>query len=203
MAGGRPLKPLEVSGPTMEELQSLSRSRTLPAGLVRRGRIVLLCAERLANKAVAEEVGTSRQTVGQWRERFRTQGLMSLYDERRPGRPRSIEGDEILELVQKTLETEPPDGSTHWSCRSMAYATGLSKSTVHRVWKAFGLQPQRQKHFKRSTDPFFAEKVYDIVGLYLNPPEHTMVLCVERRARPTRSNERSPCSRWGLATPKA
>ena len=102
------------------------------------------------------------------------QGLMGLYYERRPGKPRSIEDDEIMVLLQRTLETEPPDGSTHWSCRSMADAAGVSKSTVHRVWRAFNIQPHRQKHFKLSTDPFFAGKVRDIVGLYLNPPDNAM-----------------------------
>ena len=133
MSRGRPLKALEVSQGAREELESLVRSRSLPAGLVRRAEIVLLCAGGMDNKAVAERVRTSRQTVGKWRERFRTQGLMGLYDERRPGKPRSIEDDEIMVLLSKTLETEPPDGGTHWSCRSMADATGISKSTVHRV----------------------------------------------------------------------
>ena len=134
MDRGRPLKPLEVSGSTREELESLSRSLSLAAGLVSRAKIVLLCADGFDNKAVAEEVGTSRQTVGKWRERFRTQGL-GLYDERRPGKPRSIEDDEVMVLLRKTLDTEPADGSTHWSCRSMADTTGVSKSTVHRVGK--------------------------------------------------------------------
>ena len=147
MDRGRPLKPLEVSGSTREELESLSRSLSLAAGLVSRAKIVLLCADGFDNKAVAEEVGTSRQTVGKWRERFRTQGLMGLYDERRPGKPRSIEDDEVMVLLRKTLDTEPADGSTHWSCRSMADTTGVSKSTVHRVWKAFNIQPHR-KHFR-------------------------------------------------------
>ena len=132
MDRGRPLKPLEVSGSTREELESLSRSLSLAAGLVSRAKIVLLCADGFDNKAVAEEVGTSRQTVGKWRERFRTQGLMGLYDEHRPGKPRSIEDDEVMVLLRKTLDTEPADGSTHWSCRSMADTTGVSKSTVHR-----------------------------------------------------------------------
>ena len=198
MAMGRPLKPLEVSEATHEELESIARSRSLPAGLVSRARIVLLCGEGLDNKTVAEAVGTSRQTVGKWRERFRTQGLMGLYDERRPGKPRSIEDEEIMELVQKTLDTAPPDGSTHWSCRSMAEATGLSKSTVHRVWKAFGLQPHRQKHFKLSTDPFFAEKVHDIIGLYLNPPDHAMVLCVDEKSQTQALERTQPMLPLGL-----
>ena len=195
---GRPLKPLEVSGSTREELESLSRSLSLAAGLVSRAKIVLLCADGFDNKAVAEEVGTSRQTVGKWRERFRTQGLMGLYDERRPGKPRSIEDDEVMVLLRKTLDTEPADGSTHWSCRSMADTTGVSKSTVHRVWKAFNIQPHRQKHFKLSTDPFFVEKVHDIVGLYLNPPDNAMVLCVDEKGQTQALERTQPLLPLGL-----
>jgi putative transposase len=198
MDRGRPLKPLEVSGSTREELESLSRSLSLAAGLVSRAKIVLLCADGFDNKAVAEEVGTSRQTVGKWRERFRTQGLMGLYDERRPGKPRSIEDDEVMVLLRKTLDTEPADGSTHWSCRSMADTTGVSKSTVHRVWKAFNIQPHRQKHFKLSTDPFFVEKVHDIVGLYLNPPDNAMVLCVDEKGQTQALERTQPLLPLGL-----
>ena len=198
MDRGRPLKPLEVSGSTREELESLSRSLSLAAGLVSRAKIVLLCADGFDNKAVAEEVGTSRQTVGKWRERFRTQGLMGLYDERRPGKPRSIEDDEVMVLLRKTLDTEPADGSTHWSCRSMADTTGVSKSTVHRVWKAFNIQPHRQKHFKLSTDPFFVEKVHDIVGLYLNPPDNAMVLYVDEKGQTQALERTQPLLPLGL-----
>ena len=198
MDRGRPLKPLEVSGSTREELESLSRSLSLAAGLVSRAKIVLLCADGFDNKAVAEEVGTSRQTVGKWRERFRTQGLMGLYDERRPGKPRSIEDDEVMVLLRKTLDTEPADGSTHWSCRSMADTTGVSKSTVHRVWKAFNIQPHRQKHFKLSTDPFFVEKVHDIVGLYLNPPDNAMVICVDEKGQTQALERTQPLLPLGL-----
>ena len=197
MDRGRPLKPLEVSGSTREELESLSRSLSLAAGLVSRAKIVLLCADGFDNKAVAEEVGTSRQ-VGKWRERFRTQGLMGLYDERRPGKPRSIEDDEVMVLLRRTLDTEPPDGSTHWSCRSMADTTAVSKSTVHRVWKAFNIQPHRQKHFKLSTDPFFVEKVHDIVGLYLNPPDNAMVLCVDEKGQTQALERTQPLLPLGL-----
>jgi len=192
------LKPLEVSSGAREELESLVRSRSLPAGLVGRARIVLLSADGLDNKAVAEEVRTSRQTVGKWRERFRAQGLMGLYDERRPGKPRSIEDDEVMMLVRKTLETEPADESTHWSCRSMAAETGLSKSTVHRVWNAFNIQPHRQKNFKLSTDPFFVEKVRDIVGLYLNPPENALVLCVDEKSQTQALERTQPLLPLGL-----
>ena len=198
MPRGRPLKPLEVSSGARAELESLVRSRSLPAGLVRRARIVLLSADGLDNKAIAEQVHTSRQTVGKWRERFRTQGLMGLYDERRPGKPRSIPDDEVMALIQRTLDTKPADGSTHWSCRSMADATALSKSTVHRVWAAFSIQPHRQKNFKLSNDPFFVEKVHDIVGLYLNPPEHAMVLCVDEKSQTQALERTQPLLPLGL-----
>jgi len=192
------LKPLDLSPHAREELESLTRSRSLPAGLVGRAQIVLLCADGLDNSTVARRVGTSRPTVGKWRERFRTEGLMGLYDERRPGKPRSIEEDEIMMLLKKTLDTEPPDGSTHWSCRSMAKATSLSKSTVQRVWSAFNLQPHRQKHFKLSTDPFFVEKVIDIVGLYLDPPQHAMVLCVDEKSQTQALERTQPLLPLGL-----
>ncbi len=190
MSRGRPLKPLEVGRGAREELESLARSRSLPAGLVRRAEIVLLCADGLDNKTVAERARVSRRTVGKWRERFRTRGLAGLYDERRPGRPRSIEDDALMTLLHGTLETRPPGGGTHWTCRSMADATGVSKSTVQRLWTAFNIQPHGRKHFKLSTDPFFAEKVRDIGGLYLNPPDHAMVLCVDEKSQ-TRALERT------------
>lgn len=194
----RPLQTLEVSPQARKELESLARSRSLPAGLVQRARIVLRCDDGLTNRQVAEELATSRQTVGKWRERFRTQGLMGLYDERRPGRPRSIEEEQIMELLHKTLHTQPEDGSTHWSVRSMAEETGLSKSTIQRTWAAFSLQPHRQKTFKLSTDPFFAEKVIDIVGLYLDPPEHAMVLCVDEKSQTQALERTQPLLPLGL-----
>ncbi len=203
MTRGRPLKPLALSQDTREELASLARSRSLPAGLVRRAEIVLLCAQGLDNTTVAERVRVSRQTVGRWRERFRTQDLMGLYDEHRPGRPRSLSDDTLMTLLRKTLETSPPDGRTHWTCRSMAEATGVSKSTVQRVWTAFHLQPHRQKHFQLSTDPFFVEKVRDIVGLYLNPPDHALVLCVDEKSQIQAPGAPSPSCPSDSATSKA
>ncbi len=155
MGQGRPLQPLALGPEVQAELTSLARSRTLPHDLVRRAKIVLLCAEGVSNTVVAEQLGVTRPTVGTWRERFRRQGLMGLYDERRPGRPRTIEDERITRLIRKTLKTRPKDGSTQWSCRTIAAEAHLSKSTVQRVWSAFGLQPHRQKHFKLSTDPFF------------------------------------------------
>lgn len=198
MPRGRPLQPLDLGATAREELESLVRSRTLPAGLVRRAEIVLRCADGVDNGTVAVELGTSRQTVGKWRARFRDQGLMGLYDERRPGKPRTIADDDIMALLRRTLDTKPPDGSTEWSCRAMADTTGLSKSTVQRAWSTFGIQPHRQKHFKLSTDPFFVEKVHDIVGLYLNPPDHAMVLCVDEKSQTQALERTQPLLPLGL-----
>ena len=124
----------------------------------------------------------SRQTVAKWRGRFVSRGLEGLYDEYRSGRPRSIDDERIAELVNSTLKSKP-QGATQWSCRGMAETTGLSKSTVQRVWSAFGLQPHRQESFKLSTDAFFIEKLRDIVGLYLNPPQNALVLCVDEKSQ--------------------
>lgn len=198
MARGRPLQPLTITPAARTELESLARSRSLPHGLVRRAEIVLLCADGVSNEVVAEMLGTTRTTVGKWRERFRRQGLMGLYDERRPGRPRTITDDEITALLRATLQTRPKDGSTQWSCRALAAELAVSKSTVQRVWSAFGVQPHRQKHFKLSTDPFFAEKVRDIVGLYLNPPEHALVLCVDEKSQTQALERTQPLLPMGL-----
>lgn len=179
---GRPATAIMLTSTTEAELQSLARSRSLPSALVERARIVLACAEGKANKAIAAQMNLTQATVSKWRNRFAHQGLMGLYDEPRSGAPRSISDERVAELIRRTLQTKPPN-ATHWSCRAMADATGLSKSTVQRIWHTFGLQPHRQKHFKISTDPFFVEKVRDIVGLYLNPPENALVLCVDEKSQ--------------------
>jgi putative transposase len=198
MARGRQLHPLEVSPTTRAELESLAHSRTLSHALVFRAEIVLLSADGLSNDVIAAMVGTTRATVGKWRERFRRHGLLGLYDERRPGRPRTIEDERIHALLRTTLKRRPQDGSTHWSCRSMAAATGLSKSTVQRVWSAFDLRPHRQQHFTLSSDPFFAEKVRDIVGLYLAPPTHAVVLCVDEKSQIQALDRTQPVLPMGL-----
>ncbi len=182
MARGRPLQPLNISDEVRDQLQSLSGSRSMPHALVRRAKIVLLSDGGLTNQEIAERVGLSRASVGKWRRRFCEQGLMGLYDELRPGGPRSVSDEEISSLIYKTLKKKPKS-ATHWTCRAMADETGLSKSTVQRVWRAFGLQPHRQKHFKLSNDPFFVETVRDIVGLYLNPPDNAMVLCIDEKSQ--------------------
>jgi len=164
------------------ELESLTRRRKTGQALALRARIVLVAAEGGDNRQIAERLNVFRGTVGKWRERFARHRLEGLYDEPRPGAPRQIGDDEIAETVRRTLETRPP-GATHWSLRSMAEAVGHAPSTIHRIWKAFGLQPHRSETFKLSSDPLFVEKVRDIVGLYLDPPDRAMVLCVDEKSQ--------------------
>ncbi len=164
------------------ELRSFAGSRSLSHSLVQRAKIVLAASEGLTNIQIAQQVGLSRVSVSKWRNRYAREGLPGIYDQMRSGRPRTLPDDKIMEVVSSTLSSKPAQG-THWSTRSMAANSGVSKSTVQRVWKAFGLQPHRQKHFKLSTDPFFVEKVRDITGLYLNPPENAMVLCVDEKSQ--------------------
>ena len=182
MAMGRPKAVLVLSAEQRAQLESMASSRSLPAGLVTRVRIVLLSAAGKMNQEIARQLGLTNATVGKWRRRFVEQGVAGLHDELRPGRPRPISDERVARLVRKTLETKPQDG-THWSIRQMAEQTRISKSTVHRIWQIFGLEPHRQRHFKLSTDPFFVEKVRDIVGLYLNPPENAVVLCVDEKSQ--------------------
>ena len=164
------------------DLESRVRRRKSSHGTARRARIVLLAADGLSNTAIAEKLGVSRLTVGTWRRRFSERRLEGLDDEPRPGAPRKIGDDKIVEVVTRTLETVPQD-ATHWSRRSMARATGLSATTVHRIWGAFGLQPHRVESFKLSSDPLFVDKVRDIIGLYLDPPERALVLCVDEKSQ--------------------
>jgi len=182
MARGRVAVAIDLSAAERREIEDLARRRRTAQGLARRARIVLLAAEGLENKMIAAELGATEDTVGKWRRRFAERRLEGLYDEPRPGAPRRIGDDAIAETVRRTLE-ETPAEATHWSLRSMARASGYAPSTVHRIWKAFGLQPHRSETFKLSSDPFFVEKVRDIVGLYLNPPERALVLCVDEKSQ--------------------
>lgn len=197
MRRGRPKKPIVLSDEERQQLNTIVNSRSLRHGLVRRARIVLLSAEGDICHNIAEAVGVSRQTVSKWHNRYLQQGLSSLHDELRPGRPRSISDEEVAMIVQKTLETKPQDG-THWTVRAVARDTQLSPPTVHRIWRAFGLQLHRQRHFKLSTDPFFVEKVRDIVGLYLNPPDKAMVLCVDEKSQIQALDRTQPLLPMGL-----
>ena len=164
------------------ELEGLARRRRTAQGLARRARIVLMAADGHENKLISQQLGADQNTVGKWRRRFAERRVDGLLDEPRPGAPRQIGDDDIAETIRLTLETTPPD-ATHWSLRSMARATGYAPSTIHRIWHAFGLQPHRSESFKLSTDPFFVEKVRDIVGLYLAPPERALILCVDEKSQ--------------------
>jgi transposase len=151
--------------------------------LALRSQIVLECANGRSNKEVAARLSVSAATVGKWRRRFLADRLDGLVDEPRSGRPRTVGDERVEDVIVKTLETAPPDGGTHWSTRQMAAKTGLSQSTISRVWRAFGLQPHRVEHWKLSKDPLFVEKVKDIVGLYMDPPERAIVLCVDEKSQ--------------------
>jgi transposase len=165
-----------------DRLQSLAhRARSQPL-LARRARVVLACAEGLDNQAVARKLRCSVGMVGKWHRRFLQARLEGLYDEPRPGAPRKVTDQEVEQVIIQTLETTPR-GETHWSTRGLAKATGLSRMTISRIWHAFGLQPHRNDTFKLSPDPQLIEKVRDIVGLYMNPPDHALVLCVDEKSQ--------------------
>jgi putative transposase len=182
MRTGRPKIALAVRDEERAQLLSIVRSRSLPAALTQRARIVLACEREPNNKAVGADLGVGAHTVGKWRNRFITDRLEGLYDELRSGRPRTVEDEAVAELVTKTLASKPKS-DTHWSVRAMATETGLSKSTVHRFFQLFGLQPHRTRSFKLSTDPFFVEKLRDVVGLYLDPPDKALVLCADEKSQ--------------------
>lgn len=159
-----------------------SRRAKSAQALALRSRIVLACAEGLDNKSVAARLGCAAATVGKWRARFVELRLDGLADEPRPGRPASISAEQVEDVVVATLESTPKN-ATHWSRAKMAERTGLSRSTIGRIWKAFELKPHREEGFKLSNDPLFVEKVYDVVGLYLDPPESAVVLCVDEKSQ--------------------
>ncbi|MGY2844394.1 transposase [Bradyrhizobium sp. USDA 4509] len=179
---GRRFAPPELDEVERAELTSLASRRSTAQALALRARIVLACAEGEQSKVVAARLAVDPDTVGKWRRRFSEHRLEGLWDEPRSGTPRTIEDARIEAVIVRTLETEPP-GATHWSSRSMARASGLSVSTVQRIWRAFGLQPHRLETFKLSTDPDFVAKVRDIVGLYVAPPERAIVLCVDEKSQ--------------------
>jgi len=173
------------------ELEGWARRRTSAAGLAMRSRIVLAAAEGESNTVLAQRLGLSISTVRRWRNRFVVDRCDGLLDEPRPGRPRLVGDEQIKELITTTLENAPPD-ATHWSTRAMAEHLGLSQSMVSRVWRAFGLAPHKQDSWKLSKDPLFVEKVRDVVGLYLNPPERAVVLCVDEKTQIQALNRTAP-----------
>jgi len=197
MKTGRPKQPLTLTDEARQDLETLVSSRSMPHGLVQRARIVLLAARGETNKAIAKKMGLTKPTVGTWRQRYIDDGLKGLHDELKPGRPRTISDERVATVIRKTLESKP-HGGTHWAVRPMAESTRMSKSTVHRIWTAFGLQAQRRKSFKFSTDPFFVEKVRDIVGLYLSPPDKAVVLAVDEKSQIQALDRTQPMLPMGL-----
>jgi len=183
MPRGRPRKTeIELSKADREQLRVIAQSRSLPHGIVRRAEIILLSAQGESNSAIAERLALSVPTIGHWRKRFLELGIAGLYGEERPGRPRTHDDDRVAALINTVLQSKPCN-ATQWSVRAVADKTGISKSTVHRFFNLFGLQPHRTRSFKLSTDPFFVDKVRDIVGLYLNPPDKALVLCVDEKSQ--------------------
>jgi putative transposase len=183
MRTGRPKAELELSAAERAQLESFVRSRSLPAALGVRARIVLRSADGEDNKSIAAKLKVHKATVGKWRASFIKHRVAGLYDGVRPGAARTIDDEKVAQLIKKTLHTKPADGSTHWSVRAAAAETGISKSSVQRYFQLFGLQPHRSESFKLSTDPFFVEKLRDVVGLYLSPPDNALVLCVDEKSQ--------------------
>jgi transposase len=173
---------IELSDDERARLEAWSRRRTTAQALALRSRIVLAAADGLPNGEIAERERVSRPTITKWRNRFAERRLEGLLDEPRPGRPRTVTDEQVESIVTTTLESAPKH-ATHWSTRSLATELGVTQNAVWRTWQAFGLQPHRQEKFKLSADPQFVEKVYDICGLYLNPPERAVVLCIDEKSQ--------------------
>jgi transposase len=180
---GRPTARIVLSDVERETLERWARRRTTQQALALRCRIVLAAAEGTTNQQIAAKLGCNQVTVGKWRNRFAVKRLDGLLDEPRPGQPRKITDEVVEQVIVATLEESPPDGSTQWSTRSMAAKVGLNQTAVSRIWRTFGLKPHRIEDFKLSTDPQFIDKVRDVVGLYLNPPDAAVVLCVDEKTQ--------------------
>jgi transposase len=180
---GPKLASLELTEPERQALQGLTRRAKTAQALAVRARIVLACADGLSNSEVSRELGVSLPTVGKWRKRFVAERLGGLGDEPRPGQPRKITDAQVEAVIVKTLEEAPVNNDSHWSTRSMARAVGLNQTAVSRIWRAFGLKPHLVDSWKLSTDPLFIDKVRDIVGLYLAPPDGAMVLAVDEKSQ--------------------
>lgn len=179
---GRPLESLYVSREDQEQLRAWAKRPKTAQALAMRSRIVLLSGEGKSNTEIAGMLSTSKQTVGKWRQRYIAQGLDGLLDEPRPGTPRKLSDKDVERVLTLTLESRPP-AATHWSTREMAKVSGFSRASIHRIWQAFSLAPHRTEAFKLSKDPLFIDKVRDIVGLYLAPPERALVLCVDEKSQ--------------------
>ena len=187
------LEPLVLSGEERQVLEGWARRRKTSQALALRSRIVLACADGGSVTAVAADLKVSRDTVRKWRGRFQVSRLEGLGDDPRPGAPRKITDQQVEMVITKTLEERGPGEDTHWSTRSMAAATGMSQSAVSRIWRAFGLKPHLVQTWKLSADPQFIEKVRDVVGLYLNPPDKALVLAVDEKSQIQALDRTAPC----------
>ncbi|WP_457661061.1 IS630 family transposase [Sinorhizobium medicae] len=179
---GRVADEIVLSAEERVFLEAQVRRHKAARSLSDRCRMILLCAEGLQSKEVGAKLGVHEHTVGKWRRRFVKDRIEGLTDEYRPGRPRTVSDAQVAEVIERTLNSTPKD-ATHWSIRSMSAEMGLSHTTIRRIWAAFGLQPHRSETFKLSTDPLFVDKVHDIVGLYLSPPNRAIVLCVDEKSQ--------------------
>jgi len=195
------LEPLVLADDERQVLEAWARRRKTAQALALRSRIVLACADGSSVTEAAAGLGTSRATVAKWRSRFLQDRLEGLNDEPRPGRPRTVTDEHVEKVITATLEQEPPDGDTHWSTRSMARSAGMSQSAVSRIWRAFGLKPHLVQTWKLSTDPQFIDKVRDVVGLYMSPPENALVLCVDEKSQIQALDRTAPCLPMLPATP--
>ena len=188
---GRPVKTLTLTAQDRQELERRLRRRQMPAAEQARARMILLSSQGLSGQEVSRRVGVTAQTVSKWRTRFDQYGIDGLTDAPRTGRPRTINDEKVHEVIEKTLQTKPSN-ATHGSTTLMAKETGLNAMAISRIWRAFGLKPHRLETFKWSTDPHFVEKVHDIVGLYLRPPERALLLCVDEKSQIQALNRTQP-----------
>jgi transposase len=201
MRAGRPKKELRLTQEERAVLERIVARRKSGAAEVERAQIVLGCAQGRTNRQIASELGLCEQTVGTWRERFRQQRLKGLGDVYRAGAPRQISDEKVAEVIRRTLRSKP-DAATHWSTRTLAAECELSHQSVSRIWKIFGLQPHRQKSFNLSTDPLFVEKVRDVVGLYMSPPQNAVVFCVDEKSQIQALDRSQPLLPMGSGRPE-
>ncbi len=187
------LEPLVLTDEERRVLEGWARRRKTAQALALRSRIIQACAGGAGVSAVAADMGVSWTTAGKWRSRFLEARLEGLSDEPRPGRPRTVTDEHVEKVITATLEQAPPGGDTHWSTRSMARSAGMSQSAVSRIWRAFGLRPHIIQTWKLSTDPQFIDKVRDVVGLYMSPPENALVLCVDEKSQIQALDRTAPC----------
>lgn len=201
MARGRPMAALILTAAERETLLQWARRAKTSQALAMRSKLILACGRGLTNTAVAKELQVSMQTITKWRQRFIASRLDGLMDDPRPGAPRKISDQDVEHVITTTLESKPKD-ATQWSTRSMAKATGLNQTAISRIWRTFGLQPHRTKTFKLSTDPQFIDKVRDVVGLYMNPPERAIVLCVDEKSQVQALDRTQPLLPLGPGQPE-